>query len=151
MKKFFGEFKTFITRGNVLDMAVGVIVGGAFTAIVNGVSNFVLKPLINSFLALLLGKDALSEIFTFLKTAYMVDEATGEKVRDLAIRAYKALGCRGLSRVDFFVKNDDTIIFNEINTLPGFTPISMYPKLFMQTGMTYSEVIDNLLKLAMES
>ena len=71
MKKFFGEFKKFITRGNVLDMAVGVIVGGAFTAIVNGVSNFVLKPVINWVLALILGKDALTEMFTFLKTAYM--------------------------------------------------------------------------------
>ena len=71
MKKFFAEFKKFITRGNVLDMAVGVIVGGAFTAIVNGVSNFVLKPIINWVLALVLGKDALSEMFTFLKTAYV--------------------------------------------------------------------------------
>ena len=75
MKKFFEEFKKFITRGNVLDMAVGVIVGGAFTAIVNGLSNFVLKPLINWFLALILGKDALSELFTFLRTAYVLDEA----------------------------------------------------------------------------
>ena len=69
--KFFAEFKKFITRGNVLDMAVGVIVGGAFTAIVNGLSNFVLKPIINYFLALILGKDALSDVFTFLKTAYV--------------------------------------------------------------------------------
>ena len=51
MKNFFGEFKKFITRGNVVDMAVGVIVGGAFTAIVNGLSNYVLKPIINWLLA----------------------------------------------------------------------------------------------------
>ena len=66
MKKFFAEFKKFITRGNVLDMSVGVIVGGAFTAIVNGMSNFILKPIINWILAMLLGKDSLSEIYTFL-------------------------------------------------------------------------------------
>ena len=66
VKRFFGEFKKFITRGNVLDMAVGVIVGGAFTAIVNGLSNFVLKPIINWLLALMLGKNALSGIYTFL-------------------------------------------------------------------------------------
>ncbi len=66
MKKFFGEFKTFITRGNVLDMAVGVIVGGAFTAIVNGLSNYILKPIINFLLALILGQDSLSNIYTFL-------------------------------------------------------------------------------------
>jgi large conductance mechanosensitive channel len=66
MKKFFGEFKKFITRGNVVDMAVGVIVGGAFTAIVNGLSNNILKPIINYVLFLVLGKDSLSEIYTFL-------------------------------------------------------------------------------------
>lgn len=66
MKKFFAEFKKFITRGNVLDMSVGVIVGGAFTAIVNGMSNFILKPVINYLLALILGKNSLSEIYTFL-------------------------------------------------------------------------------------
>ena len=66
MKKFFSEFKKFITRGNVVDMAVGVIVGSSFTAIVNGLSNFVLKPLINWLLALMLGKDSLSNIHTFL-------------------------------------------------------------------------------------
>ena len=67
MKKFFNEFKTFITRGNVLDLAVGVIVGGAFTAIVNALSNNILKPLINLVLALILGKDGLSGILTMLK------------------------------------------------------------------------------------
>ena len=67
MKKFFSEFKTFITRGNVLDMAVGVIVGGAFTAIVNALGNNILKPVINFLLALIFGKDSLSELFTFLK------------------------------------------------------------------------------------
>ncbi len=66
VKKFFGEFKTFITRGNVLDMAVGVIVGGAFTGIVNGLSNYILKPIINWLLALILGKEGLSGVVTFL-------------------------------------------------------------------------------------
>ncbi len=72
---FFAEFKKFITRGNVLDMAVGVIVGGAFTGIINALSNNILKPIINFLLALVLGKDTLSEVFTFLKTAYVVDES----------------------------------------------------------------------------
>lgn len=70
---FFKDFKKFITRGNVLDMAVGVIVGGAFTAIINALSNNILKPIINWLLALVLGKDTLSEVFTFLKTAYVLD------------------------------------------------------------------------------
>ena len=74
VKGFFTEFKTFISRGNVLDMSVGVIVGGAFTAIVNGLSNFILKPIINWLLALILGTDSLSGIYTMLKTAYVLDE-----------------------------------------------------------------------------
>ena len=70
IKSFFDEFKKFITRGNVLDMSVGVIVGSAFTAIVNGLSNYILKPIINFLLAILLGKDALSELYTMLKPVY---------------------------------------------------------------------------------
>ena len=76
MKKFFGEFKKFITRGNVLDMAVGVIVGGAFTAIVNGMSNFVLKPIINYVISLILGKDSLEEIYTFLGEKVYLEDGT---------------------------------------------------------------------------
>ena len=73
MKKFFTEFKTFITRGNVMDMAVGVIVGGAFTAIVNGLSNFILKPIINYLLALAFGADSLSDIHTILLAKFAED------------------------------------------------------------------------------
>jgi len=91
MKKFFGEFKKFITRGNIVDMAVGVIVGGAFTGIVNGLSNYILKPIINWLLALVLGKGGLEGAVTFLSEAYVVgadgkyvlDEA-GEKIVDVA-------------------------------------------------------------------
>ena len=87
MKKFFGEFKKFITRGNVLDMAVGVIVGGAFTAIVNGLSNFVLKPIINWLLAKLFGADSLTELYTVLTGVYIKDEA-GKTVLDTANSIY---------------------------------------------------------------
>lgn len=66
MKKIIGEFKTFITRGNVLDMAVGVIVGGAFTGVVNGLSNYILKPIINWILALMLPGEGLEAAITFL-------------------------------------------------------------------------------------
>ena len=70
---FFKDFKKFITRGNVLDMAVGVIVGGAFTAIINALSNNILKPLINWILAAILGKDSLSEVYTFLTRVELAD------------------------------------------------------------------------------
>ena len=89
MKNFFAEFKKFITRGNVLDMSVGVIVGGAFTAIVNGLSNFVLKPIINWLLALILGKGSLSEVYTFLgEPAYKLAEDGVTQVVDLANSFY---------------------------------------------------------------
>ena len=87
MKKFFGEFKTFITRGNVIDLAVGVIIGGAFTAIVNGVSNFVLKPLINYVICLIIGGDGFSDAVTMLQTAWVLDE-TGNYVKDLENSIY---------------------------------------------------------------
>ena len=69
IKKFFEEFKKFITRGNVVDMAVGVIIGSAFTGVVNGLSNYVLKPIINWLLSLVVGGDALESVYTFLVKA----------------------------------------------------------------------------------
>lgn len=73
------------------------------------------------------------------------------EVRAVAVAAYTALNCTGLSRVDFFVdrKNGD-VIFNEINTMPGFTQISMYPKLMEQSGVPYPKLLDKLFKLAIE-
>lgn len=72
-----------------------------------------------------------------------------EELRETAKRAYYALGCSGFSRVDFFVC-DDGIILNEINTIPGFTPISMYPKLMDKMGISYPELLDRLITLAAE-
>ena len=72
MKKFFEEFKKFIMRGNVMDLAVGVIIGSAFTAIVTALSNNILRPVINWLIALICGEDSLSNIYTFLKR--VVDE-----------------------------------------------------------------------------
>ena len=75
MKKFTNEFKTFVNRGNVVDMAVGVIVGGAFTAIVNAVTNNILMPLVNYIISLIFKADSIHEIYTYLKTVYVMDEA----------------------------------------------------------------------------
>ena len=102
MKNFFAEFKKFITRGNVMDMAVGVIVGGAFTAIVNGLSNFILKPLINYALAMILGKDTLAGIHTMLLPAYTTDEA-GNQVLDLANSIYLDWGSFINAIINFFL------------------------------------------------
>ena len=107
MKNFFPEFKKFITRGNVVDMSVGVIVGGAFTAIVNGMGNFILKPIVNWLLALIFGANSLSEMYTFLKVAYadVVDEAgavIGQEI-DLAQSIYIDWGSFINAVLNFFI------------------------------------------------
>lgn len=80
-----------------------------------------------------------------------IDEAVSDKIREIAVRAYRILGCSGLARVDFFVtEKDHQVILNEINTLPGFTSISMYSKLWMAMGLSYSEILDRLIDLAFQ-
>ncbi|MBE6660452.1 MAG: large conductance mechanosensitive channel protein MscL [Ruminococcaceae bacterium] len=107
MKKFFAEFKKFITRGNVVDMAVGVIVGSSFTAIVNALSNNILKPLINYLLALIFGANSLSEVYTFLQKGYkdVLDEAgnvIGQEL-DLAQSIYIDWGAFINAIINFFL------------------------------------------------
>ena len=76
---------------------------------------------------------------------------TAEQVRDYAVRAYKAIDCAGMARVDFFVERDTNRIYlNELNSLPGFTKISMYPKLWQASGLPYGQLVDRLIELAME-
>ncbi len=79
-----------------------------------------------------------------------IDESDSESIKETAKKIYRALGCTGLSRVDFFLKEDKTVCLNELNTLPGFTSISMFPKLFGQCGVGYSELLDKLICYALE-
>lgn len=79
-----------------------------------------------------------------------INRETVEKIRKLAVKAFKAIDGRGLSRVDFFLKENGEIIINEINTLPGFTEISMYSKLWEESGIKYSELLEKLIALAIE-
>lgn len=74
-----------------------------------------------------------------------LDGAVLEQIKDLALRAFKAANCSGLARVDFFYSDKGEIFINEINTMPGFTPTSVYPKLMQQIGISYSELITKLL------
>jgi len=96
-----------------------------------------------------------AKYITDTSTAYIparIPEDVQETVREQAVKVYSAIGCQGLSRVDFFVTFEgNRVVFNEINTLPGFTSISMYPKLFAASGIPYSRLIDELLKLAVEA
>jgi D-alanine-D-alanine ligase len=74
----------------------------------------------------------------------VIDENLTNKIQEMAIKAFKAVGCIGMSRVDFFV-DGDSIIVNEINTIPGFTKISMYPRLWQESGVAYSNLINELI------
>lgn len=76
--------------------------------------------------------------------------ALAKKVRSLAIRAFKALGLEGMARIDFFMKKNGEFVVNEANTIPGFTKISMYPKLWEASGLSYPELIDRLARLALK-
>lgn len=78
-----------------------------------------------------------------------MDEKTSDQLRSLAVKAFQTIGCEGLSRVDFFLTADGKIVLNEINTLPGFTSISMYPKLWEATGLPYTSLIDRIIELGL--
>ena len=79
-----------------------------------------------------------------------LDEETQERVKAEAIKVFRAMECSGYARVDFFVKEDGTVVFNELNTIPGFTDISMYPKLMAASGIEGKELMERLIALALE-
>jgi D-alanine-D-alanine ligase len=79
-----------------------------------------------------------------------LDEEKINKIKELSLKAYRALGCMDLSRVDLFLKDNGEVIVNEINTLPGFTNISMYPKLCELMGVNYQELISQLIQMAVD-
>jgi D-alanine-D-alanine ligase len=76
-------------------------------------------------------------------------EAVAGELRELAVRTFEAIGCEGLARVDFFVLPDGSLVVNEINTMPGFTPTSMYPRMWAATGVDYPALVDRLIRLAL--
>lgn len=78
-----------------------------------------------------------------------ISKETEEEIRKQAVKAFKAIDGKGLARVDFFV-TDKGVYINEVNTLPGFTSISMYPKLFAESGISYADLLDRLIELALE-
>jgi len=108
------------------------------------------------------GEIVMNSDFYDFESKYVDDEASStvipadipsektEELRDTAIAAYKALECEGLARVDFFMTRDGELMINEINTLPGFTKISMYPKMWEASGIAYAELLDILIELAIE-
>ena len=79
-----------------------------------------------------------------------LDKSVSEGIQELAIRTFKAIDCSGLARVDFFMRPDGSVLVNEINTMPGFTPISMYPKLWAAAGIAYGDLIDRLIQFGLE-
>ena len=78
-----------------------------------------------------------------------LDPEVADEIRRMSVSAFEALECEGLARVDFFLLGDGSLTINEINTMPGFTPTSMFPRMWMETGMTYAELVDHLVQLAL--
>lgn len=87
---------------------------------------------------------------TALHIPARISEETALRVRELAVRMYHVMGCEGYARVDFFVCNGRDVVANEVNTIPGFTSISMYPKLWEASGLPYSDLLTRILELAFE-
>ena len=90
----------------------------------------------------------LEDVATFDIPADLPD-ATAARIQDLSRRAFAALDAQGLARVDFFVRPDGEVVINEVNTLPGFTPISMYPRMWLAGGVSYAELISVLIRTAL--
>jgi D-alanine-D-alanine ligase len=78
-----------------------------------------------------------------------LDDAVAQRLRDLAVQAFQALSCEGLARVDFFVTADGDVVLNEVNTMPGFTPSSMFPRVWAASGLDYPALVDRLLTTAL--
>jgi len=91
----------------------------------------------------------LPEEQTSLSVPADVAPALAERVQSLAVQAFEVLSCEGLARVDFFVLPDERVVINEINTMPGFTPSSMFPRMWQESGLTYAELVDRLVQLAL--
>jgi D-alanine-D-alanine ligase len=87
---------------------------------------------------------------TVLEIPARVSEALAARLRRMAVSAFRAIDGAGMARVDFFVRDPDEVYLNEINTIPGFTSVSMYPKLWEASGMSYAELVDRLIELAVE-
>lgn len=85
-----------------------------------------------------------------LEVPAKLPEETVKKIQEYAVKAFETLCCSGMARVDFFLRDNNEILVNEINTIPGFTKISMYPKLWEASGIPYTELIDRLIQLAIE-
>jgi len=85
-----------------------------------------------------------------LEVPAKLDKKTVKKIQDLAVKTFKTLSCEGLGRVDFFLRDNKDIFVSEVNTIPGFTKISMYPKLWEVSGISYPKLIDKLISLAIE-
>jgi D-alanine-D-alanine ligase len=91
----------------------------------------------------------LPEEHTELDVPADIPEETATDLREMAVRAFEAIGCEGLARVDFFLLPDGSLVVNEINTMPGFTPTSMYPRMWAASGLDYPALVDRLIQLAL--
>ena len=122
------------------------VLGNLENARVSGVGEIVMEKGLYDYNSKYLSPDAAKVVIP----AEGLSEKAIENIRATALKAYQALGLEGLSRMDVFLVDDDMVIVNEPNTLPGFTDISMYPKLWAAAGVAFPDLIDRLIQLAIE-
>ncbi|MDQ6641598.1 MAG: D-alanine--D-alanine ligase [Actinomycetota bacterium] len=91
----------------------------------------------------------LPEEATRIQVPAEIEEAVSDEIRRMAVETFLAVGCEGLARVDFFVRHDGRLVVNELNTMPGFTPTSMFPRMWAASGLDYPQLIDRLIRLAL--
>ena len=167
MKKFWQDFKKFISRGNILDLAVGVIVGGAFSAIVTSLTNHIIRPLINWILSVCTGGGGLTKVFTYLKKVYVVDSATGLPTTEVDLKnsIYIDWGAFITAIIDFLIiaftifmiikiiaKSQD-IIKKTADEIEKYTPNKAERKILKERGVNLRDrkaVIAGLLQLEEE-
>ena len=91
----------------------------------------------------------LDEDGALLKVPADLPKGIVQRVQDMSVRAFRALGCEAMARVDFFLRPDMSVVVNEVNTIPGFTDISMYPLAFKASGVSFPELVDRLIRHAL--
>jgi D-alanine-D-alanine ligase len=118
--------------------------GGADASLVAEITAYGDHPFYD-FAAKYLGEEGVA-----LEVPAHINPDVQEEIQEMSVRAFEALGCEGLARVDFFVGQDGRVTVNEINTMPGFTPSSMYPRMWAESGVPYPELVDRLIRLALQ-
>lgn len=145
VKKAFQHDDKIVIEENIPGFEVGCALLGSENLILGAVDELQLHGTVFDY------KEKYSMAKTVHHVPARIDSEKAERIRQAAVAVYRALGCRGIARIDFFLTPEGSVVFNEINTLPGFTTGSRYPKMLMEAGLGFSEILDRLIAAAAET